>query len=151
MTAPKTPAPWRNWQQLPTLRNGEDTYLVFRRGRLRVTSQHLVADFHGQRRAHWLVAVSAGGVRATDEEVARVLRDFEMVGAEEDNHMNGITRSFFRLCDARPGDPSECECKEGEETIVEPDGYRWQRDPLAAEEAGRLAAARVLLGRRLRP
>lgn len=75
------------------------------------------------------MSVSEGGGRCLDADVlARVLRDFDMVGAEEDNHQPGIARNFWRICDADPTKPSECECKSDETTIIETDGFTWQRE-----------------------
>ena len=72
----------------------------------------------------------AGERRATDEEVARILREFDMVGAEEDNHHPGLARHFWRLCELRPGEVvGMCECKEGETQVVEADGYVWSKVP----------------------
>ncbi len=130
----KEPRPWANYTRERPMAvhspSGEviEQMLAWRRGRLLVTSSVDEMEFHGELRWQWLLAISAGGWRATDEECARVLRDFDMEGAEEDNHFPGRVRSFFRLCDTRPGDPSQCECKETEETVVEPDGFRWQRE-----------------------
>lgn len=65
--------------------------------------------------------------RPNDDHVRRALRDFHMVGAEEDNHHPGNARHFFLVCN--PADRVTCECKEDEVTVVEPDGYTWQNDP----------------------
>lgn len=63
-----------------------------------------------------------------DDSIARVLKDFDMVGAEEDNHENGRARHFWRMCEREPGEVvGECECKETEEIVVEPDGHTWSR------------------------
>lgn len=55
--------------------------------------------------------------------VSGVLRAFGMPGAEEDNHHPGIARHFWLPVD--PAHRVDCECKETEEIIVEPDGYTW--------------------------
>lgn len=70
-------------------------------------------------------AVSRDGRRrASDAEVANILRIFCIPGAEEDNHEPGIARKFWW----RIGQEQvECECKADEEIVVEPDGYRWSR------------------------
>lgn len=80
------------------------------------TSKLLRTQFH--------LSISNGGGRASDDVVRGVLADFNMEGAEEDNHLSGIARHFW-LDEGRAVQP-ECECKLSEETIVEPDGYRWQ-------------------------
>jgi hypothetical protein len=71
------------------------------------------------------VSISVGGRRATDDEIRGVLADFGFEGAEEDNHSSGLARHFW-LDEGRTVQP-ECPCKATEETVVEPDGYRWQR------------------------
>lgn len=72
----------------------------------------------------WHVSVSRRGQgRSSDHECGEALNAFGLVGAEEDNHHPGITRNFWL-----PVDPTrrvDCECKETERTIAEPDGYRW--------------------------
>lgn len=73
----------------------------------------------------WHMSISHRGDRPTELEVKRALGAFGMVGAEEDNHHPGGARHFWR-----PVDPSrrvDCECKEDEAIVVEPDGYRWSK------------------------
>lgn len=71
------------------------------------------------------VSISDGGQRATDDVVRAALADFGFEGAEEDNHQPGIARHFWLV--EGLGVQPDCECKKVEETIVEPDGFRWQR------------------------
>lgn len=71
----------------------------------------------------WHLSVSVNGRRARGHEVRHVLRDFGMVGAEEDNHHPGIARNFWIPLD--PSKRVECECKTNEDIIREPDGYTW--------------------------
>lgn len=77
------------------------------------------------------VSVSVRGRRPSDEAVRGVLADFGIEGSEEDNHSAGVARHFW-LDEGRKVQP-ECECKATEETVVEPDGYRWQRPRGAAD------------------
>lgn len=81
------------------------------------------ASFHSDNSRH--VSISIDGWRASDDVVRSVLADFDLEGAEEDNHSSGRARHFWldRGVKVQP----ECPCKSTEETIVEPDGYRWQR------------------------
>lgn len=72
------------------------------------------------------VSISQGGCRAGDDTIRSVLADFGLEGAEEDNHSSGKARHFW-LDEGRVVQP-ECECKRTEETVIEPDGYRWQRE-----------------------
>ena len=75
----------------------------------------------------WHISISNGGrYRPTQAEVDRALRDFDMVGAEEDNHHPGIARHFWMPVD--PAFRVPCECKEDEVEVVDADGYRWSND-----------------------
>jgi len=69
----------------------------------------------------WHISISNRGERP--KTVGTVLRAFGMSDAEEDNHHPGAARHFFLPLD--PAHRVDCECKETEDTIVEPDGYRW--------------------------
>ena len=82
------------------------------------TSKLLVPSFH--------LSISNSGQRASDDVIRGVLADFMLEGAEEDNHSSGVARHFW-LDEGRSVQP-ECECKKTEETVIEPDGYRWQRE-----------------------
>lgn len=99
---------------------------VYERGPVRVISALEVAEYpdgSGESGPQWHVSISRGGRRPKPKEVARALRAFGLVGAEEDNHHPGNARHFWLPVD--PGRRVDCECKVTEETIVEPDGYRW--------------------------
>ncbi len=78
----------------------------------------------------WHVSISRAGKRPKPTDVRRALRAFGMVGAEEDNHHPGNARHFWLVVD--PAHRVDCECKEDEITIVEPDGYKWTNPPDAA-------------------
>jgi hypothetical protein len=102
--------------------------------RLLVISTVDMAEFRGVTRPQYQVSVSVvrwhpseKPRRASDAERDLVLRDFDMLGAEEDNHEPGIARHFWRLCEASSDEAMGCECKETEELVVEPDGHRWSR------------------------
>lgn len=81
-------------------------------------SKLIVPSFH--------LSISDSGHRASDDVIRGVLADFNLEGAEEDNHQSGVARHFW-LDEGRSVQP-ECECKRTEETVVEPDGYRWQKE-----------------------
>jgi hypothetical protein len=71
----------------------------------------------------WHVSISKQGARPDADTVARVLRDFDLEGAEEDNHHPGVARHFWM-----PVDPTrrvDCECKSDETVVTEADGYQW--------------------------
>jgi hypothetical protein len=72
----------------------------------------------------WHVSVSMrSGRRCSDADVAKALDAFGLVGAEEDNHHPGVARHFWMPLD--PARRVDCECKDEEITIADPDGYRW--------------------------
>lgn len=127
----KSPPAWK-WKQEPPPWRQPDAPDVYLRGRLLVMSDFAVMEFRGEERPQFMLSISASGAggrrRATDAEVTQALRDFGMDGAEEDNHQPGIIRMFFLLADPRPGEEGiQCDCKEDEQVVVEPDGFRWSR------------------------
>jgi hypothetical protein len=73
----------------------------------------------------WLVTISANRQRPAQWQVDKVLADFDMLEAEEDNHAPGRTRGFFLVVD--PARRVPCPCKD-EELVTEPDGFTWARD-----------------------
>lgn len=81
----------------------------------------------------WHLSISCVGLRRRPNttEVKRVLKAFDLVGAEEDNHRPGIARHFWMP--VVPEKRIPCECKATEIKIVEPDGFRWQCEPDKAE------------------
>jgi hypothetical protein len=79
----------------------------------------------GQGLAWHVSASTIGARRCNDRQMARVRRDFRMIEAEEDNHRSGVARNLFLLVD--PAFRVACECKETEEQVTEPDGYRWSK------------------------
>lgn len=100
----------------------------WQRSRIIVMSSAFEAGFRGRVRPQWHISISSNGERPMFEQVATALRDFGMVAAEEDNHSSGNARHFFLLADLAPDEqPGECECKDDEEIVVEPDGYTWSR------------------------
>lgn len=131
----KQPPKWR-WNKEPIgLPNHRGLISASRwtRGRCRVITALEMAESpngSGQVIPQWHVSVSiapANGVghghRATDEDVGRVLQDFDMVGAEEDNHHPGVARHFWLPVDS--AHRVDCECKAGEAVVTETDGYQW--------------------------
>jgi len=71
----------------------------------------------------WQISVSRMGKRPKPHDVRRALRAFGMVGAEEDNHHPGVARHFWVPVDA--AHRVDCQCKEDEHMVTEPDGYQW--------------------------
>lgn len=112
---------------VPRGTNPELTEAWVYRGKASVISSSMHAEFRGESRPQWHVSISGVRERPKEAMVQRMLRDFGMVGAEEDNHEPGKARHFWILQDSRIGEDASCECKEGETTVVEPDGYKWQR------------------------
>lgn len=72
----------------------------------------------------WHISISRGSRRPKPLEVRAALRAF--FGGErpeEDNHHPGNARHFWMPVD--PEHRVDCECKEEEQLVVEPDGLRW--------------------------
>lgn len=133
---PKHGAGWREVPIPPRMAatlDPDQLVSIWQRGKLRVVSELAQAelpDGSGEVGPQWFVSVSSQGGRPSAAQVERALRDFNMVGAEEDNHLPGISRQFWL-----PVDPARrvgCECKATEETVVEPDGFTWT-NPLLGE------------------
>jgi hypothetical protein len=121
---PKAPTSVR-WQRVASVSCGE----IWQSGPLRVISALDIANLpKGGVGPQWHISVTRNGKRASDLELRRALRAFDMVGAEEDNHHPGNARHFFMPVD--PAERVECECKTTEETVVERDGYRWSNSPV---------------------
>jgi hypothetical protein len=91
-------------------------------------SRHAAVESHHSKLIvpSYHLSISVSGQRASDDVIRGVLADFGLEGAEEDNHSCGNARHFW-LDEGRAVQP-ECECKGTEETVIEPDGYRWQRE-----------------------
>lgn len=73
------------------------------------------------------VSISRHGKRCTSADALWVLSQFDMLDAEEDNHVPfGIVRNFWRpVADSLVG--IECACKKDEPAIVEDKGdYVWR-------------------------
>jgi hypothetical protein len=138
--AAKRPPAWANWVDFgPFPAPGDPFRHAWRRGRITVLSTLAWTIFLGEEMWHYMISVSARGNYATDDEVKRALRDFDMAPADEDNHESGAgVRKWFLPCSWKPGDPSVCECKATEQTIVEPTGYKWQAEHGADLEAKRV-------------
>lgn len=98
---------------------------VYERGPLRVITTLEMAELPDGAGVgpQWHVSVSRAGKRPRPADVERVLRVFDLLGAEEDNHHPGIARHFWMPVD--PAHRVDCECKVDEVMVVEPDGYRW--------------------------
>lgn len=144
---PKRPPRYR-WDQVGTgnaprmmairakLGQGGDHVAIFKRGRMVVVSTLDVAQLPDGSGVglQWHVSASFGDGkrRLTDAEVAHVLRDFGMEGAEEDNHEPGRARHFWLPVD--PEHRVDCECKTTEEVHVEADGHRWSNPRNATPE-----------------
>ena len=141
--APKRPPVWASWKDLgrrPLPGDPFDPFVhVWTRGRLTVFSTLVWADFRGTDQWQFLISVSARGKFPEDHEVERALQDFDMTVADEDNHESGAgVRKYYLPCAWKPGDPTACECKETEQVVTEPNGYRWQAEHGADLEAKRV-------------
>lgn len=130
---------------LRQLRAGEFAS-IWVRGKVSVISALEIADYpdgSGEKGPQWHLSIAALGRRASDTQVRQALADFGMVGAEEDNHEPGIARHFWRPVD--PARRTDCECKESEMVVVEPDGHTWSN--ARAEEECRGCEYEATVGR----
>lgn len=123
----KRPGMRTDWKLLGWSAPGNGTLAesFWQMGSIRVISSLIVAELPDGKGngPQWHVSVSTGGKRPLARHVERALRAFGMVGTEEDNHHPGVARHFFQPCD--PAHRVDCQCKQDEVTVVEPDGYRW--------------------------
>lgn len=118
---------WRQLQVPERVRAQAVRASLWTDGKLSVMSCVEIADLPGKATGtgpQWHLSVSRFGKRPSARETARTLAIFGLRGTEEDNHHPGGARHFWLPCDKSLR--GECECKESEETIVEPDGYVWQ-------------------------
>lgn len=87
----------------------------------------LDSDNAKEREPHYHISISKYPQRCDSKEAKWVLRQFDLEGAEEDNHVpHGIVRNFFRpVADNLVG--MECPCKKDEPAIKESKGdYIWR-------------------------
>lgn len=133
--APKRPREGSGWHCLavslpPAVTLGFEAQAWQHKARgLRVISAVEVArDADGiDRGPEYHVSISREGHRCSSADARTVLADFDMAGAEEDNHVPfGIVRNFWRpVADRFVG--LECACKASEPAIVEDKGdYVWR-------------------------
>lgn len=128
METEKQPRAGSGWIYTGRSPHAERQNSMFERGRFRVISglgPMELPQSGGKIGPTWHASLARrGSRRPTNDEVRKFLRDFDLVGAEEDNHMPGLARHFFQPVD--PAYHGVCDCKTTEATIVEPDGHRWQ-------------------------
>jgi hypothetical protein len=113
---------------------------AFSKGLLSVISSLDVAtlpDGSGDSGPQWHISVCFKGKRPKDAHCKQALTAFGFTGLkyDEDNHHPGNARHFFLVVD--PTRRVDCECKDTEDVIVEPDGYRWTTPTAASGEACR--------------
>lgn len=106
---------------------------LYTRGSVRVMSSLDMAELPDGAGVgpQWHISVSRYPDRALKADVQRALRDFGMLSAEEDNHEPGCAKHFWLPVDA--AHRVDCECKQNEQVVVEPDGHRWS-NPLDPAE-----------------
>lgn len=126
---PKQPVTSLAWEQLADVRVAGQTLERYFDGTLLVLSGSADMEYRGLivPTFHVSVSVPFSNRRATDAEVEVVRRAFDMQDAEEDNHSSSVHRNLFRPAHLPKGTVGICECKEDEETVVESDGFQWQR------------------------
>lgn len=126
MSEPKKPTSG-NWFRKPDHVFDGGRALVFDSVQgLRVLSGvDVVAEVEGAApRPEFHISVSFLGRRASNEAVRKVLRDFGMEGAKEDNHHNGQSRHFWLPVGATVA--PECPCVHTESPHDEGDGFVWR-------------------------
>jgi hypothetical protein len=124
---PRTPL----WRELPSpsvvfLSGNTLAASAWERGSVSVVSALEVAELPqsgGLAGPTWHISISRRGKRPKPRDVEHALDDFDMRGADQDNHHPGAARHFFMPVDERYR--SACECKTDEAVIVEADGYEW--------------------------
>lgn len=132
----RRPVAHRGWEErTPTIQSefdavwalGNRAFSMWHRQKLRVMSR--IVEVDADAGPEWCLSVMrVPRARATDENVERVLRDFGMAAAIEDNRMPTWWRDFFLPLDASKRALREAVIAE-REGVVEADGYRWTRDP----------------------
>jgi hypothetical protein len=130
MSAEKRPRRGRGWMEMPCPRAArlENTVAAsaWSKGAVRVISELCNAELpgaDGESGPTWHLSVTRLARRPMPRDVEHTLRDFDLTGAEEDNHHPGSARHFFMVVD--PARRGVCECKTTEDVVVEPDGYAW--------------------------
>jgi hypothetical protein len=93
-----------------------------------ISAVEVAKDADGiDRGAEYHISISKNGGRCTSQEAKTVLEQFEIYGAEEDNHVpGGVVRNFWLpVADRFVG--LECACKDAEPAIKEDKGdYVWR-------------------------
>ena len=96
----------------------------------------------------WHISFSKMGKRIGNPHwVRRILRDFGMSEAEEDNHEPGNARNFWLVVD--PARREACHCKVVETQHVEANGHAWSQ--VHGEECAGCRLERLLPGQRRCP
>lgn len=122
--APNDPLQWQR-RPVPRLPNAIDQ-AAYQSGPICVISALEMAESPrgtGETIPQWHISITDRGRRPKPNHVRRALRAFGMVGAEEDNHHPGMARNFWQPVD--PAHRVDCECKEEDVIVKEPDGYTW--------------------------
>jgi len=100
---------------------------VSKYGHVAISAVETPEQEHEQMGPEYHVSISKNGARVSADEIPELLRIFDMLGADEDNHAAGIARHFWLpVADKYAG--YVCPCKETEHAITEGD-YVWR--PLA--------------------
>ncbi len=135
--APKAPVAGLGWVELPApprwVSLGYEARMFRHPARgLNVISAVEVASDHDDidKGPEYHVSISRDGKRCSSSDARKVLEDFAMDGAEEDNHVpGGVVRNFWRpVAEHLVG--IECPCKDSEPVMVEDKGdYVWRGVP----------------------
>lgn len=131
MTTPKPAYPRSSkWHELPSPTPNTRAFIRMRR---KWSLCAITEVFEGDGGWEWIVSTSrrenGKTLRATEDDMREIRHAFGMLGAEEDNHgietkrgyRGGAVRMLFMRID--PEKRIDCECKETERVVVEPDGF----------------------------
>jgi hypothetical protein len=137
-----------DWQRIDDMRQPDGVLIErWRSGPILVGSslQDCEAPDGNGTTQQWLVSISNSGKRPKPHHVRRVLRAFDMVGAESDAHHPGVAVHYWLVCD--PERRVACQCKTDEDVIVEPDGYAWTNPKPDTGEACRGCEFQAMYGK----
>lgn len=131
---PLAPIDGRGWQEMPPIPAWITPGFAWKAYRHPgagigvISALEVAKDADGiDRGPEYHLSISRYGERCSSADARKVLTDFGMDGAEEDNHVpGGKVRNFWRpVADRFVG--MECACKDNEPAIVEDKGdYVWR-------------------------
>lgn len=118
---------WRMHDRLRILGYPAERY-ISKHGHVVISAVEVAADDHRESLGpEYHISVSKNGQRLDADEIPIIFSLFDMQGSDEDNHVPGIARNFWKpVADRFAG--FVCPCKENEKAIIEGD-YVWRPAP----------------------